>query len=383
MKKLIVLVLLFSITIVSGCSREKGDQANNTQETRNILVIAPLTGPGAALGESSMTGMKMALEDINNNAIAKGKKIDLVFKDSKTDPKTAVSIFASRNLYSSEKVVISEMSGVTRALAGPARQARVLLAATLVGAPNLGGGSPYFVMINVLSNAIAPPVARYAARKHAKIGLLYYDDDYGKANYNLFKEAYEKAGGKILLAEPYSRQANTARILVDKVKKYGAKAVFIAGYGPTYMALFKSFKELAPEIQIYADIGIAAAPIFKAIGDASEGVIFAATEIDAYPPITERARHFHERFTKAQPGKRPDYITAYSYDTIMILNDAFQAVPDGNPEKIRNYLIGKTWNGFGGGFRYDPDTGDSIYEDLPLFKVENGEIKRLSNAAVR
>lgn len=366
-KVFLCILLIFSVTVYA-CQ----NQGIATKEKHKILVIAPLTGPGAELGQSSRIGIQMSLEDI----VASGSpsNIELVFQDSRTDPKTAISIFASRNLFSKERIIISEMSGVTRALAEPARKEKVLLLATLVGVPNLGSGSPYFVRVNVMSNAIAPPLARFAATKYKKIACLYLNDDYGKANFELFKRTYEEHSGKVIFSEAFGNQPADAKLLVEKVVRSGAKASFIAGYGPTYIALFKAFKELAPQIQLFAEIGLVNDPIFRAVGNAAEGVYVAATEIDEYPPTSEKAKAFATRYVNMGGGKRPDYVTAYSYDTIQVLHKALMVVPDGDPDKIKQYLFSQQFKGLGGGFKFNPSTGDSIYEDLPIFRVKGGHI---------
>ena len=361
--------------LIAGCDRGEPEIASGG--ARKILVIAPLTGSGAELGHSSRIGMEMAVEDIA--ADPSRAKIALVFQDSKTDPKTAVSILASRELYSDEKVVISEMSGVTRALVTPARQADVLLVATLVGAPALGGGSNRFARINVMSDAIAQPLARFAAGSYEKIACLYLNDDYGIANYELFAEAFKATGGQVGFSESFSaRQPAEARILVEKVAQSGSQAVFIAGFGPTYVALFRAFKELAPDIQVFADIGIVNAPVLAALGDAANGVYTVATEIDAYPPLSERAVAFYDRFRSRSPDGKPDYVTAYSYDTVTVLNEALAEVPDADPGKIRNFLTSQFFEGYGGRFKIDPTSGDSIYDPLPVFVIRDGKILPVS-----
>ena len=365
----IVAVVLLCLFVAKQNTTINGDN----EDTPKILVIAPLTGPGAALGVSSRTGMEMALEDLR----AEGVQLELNFQDSKTNPSTAVSILASQSMHSNRKVFISEMSQVTRSLVAPAEQANLLMLSTLVGVPNIGNGSSSFVRINVMSDAIAPPLAKHAAKYQKKMAVLYLNDDYGRANRDLFVKTYTAAGGEVVVDESFERDPSSARILVEKVKQSEAKACFISGYGPVYPELFKVFKQLSPSTQIYADIGLANAPVFKAVGQASEGVILAATEVDAYPPVTEQAKKLSDRFTTLLPGKRPDYVVAYSYDTIRILAQALKAVPEATPKALREYLCSRSFNGYGGTFKIDPKSGDSIYDPLPLYQVHNGHIVRL------
>lgn len=348
-------------------------QRRTAESSTSVLVITPLTGPGAALGASSQFGMKLALEDLG----AKAARIKLNFQDSKTDPKTAVTLLASRELHANSRIVISEMSQVTRALVQPAQEQNVLLLATAVGVPNIGQGSTNFIRVNIMSDAIAKPLARFAATKHRTMAILHLNDDYGRANRDLFKETYTGAGGSVVLSEAFETDPAVVGTLVEKVRASGAPACFVAGYGPAYPVIFKKFKELAPSIQLYADIGLANAPVFRAIGNAADGVYLAATDVDEFPATTERGKALSEKFSLVKPGERPDYVVAFSYDTIVVLADALSSVPSGDPQAVRQYLLKKQFDGLGGKFYFAQDTGDSIYAELPIFEVKSGHIVRL------
>lgn len=363
------LAVLAAAFVVGRQIRTKG----GGDDVPRILVVAPLTGPGAALGASSRVGMEMALADLRS----KGTQLELNFQDGKTDPNAAVSILAGHSIHSNRPVFIGEMSQVTRALVAPAERAGLLMLATLVGVPNIGGGSRSFVRVNVMSDAIALPLAQYAAKKGGKMAVLYLNDDYGRANQELFVKTYAEGGGAVVMAEAFDRDPSVARLLVEKVRRSGAGACFIAGYGPVYPELFRVFKQLAPGVQLYADIGLSNSPVFKSVGAAAEGVILAATEIDEFPPTTPSAKVFADRFSKSLPGERPDYVTAYSYDTVQVLSEALAAVPDGNPKRLREFLTSKGFEGYGGHFKIDPASGDSLYAPLPLFQVNSGKIIRL------
>jgi len=364
---LFIVVVALATVVGAVILRRSGDTTGVT-----VLVIAPLTGPGAALGDSSRVGMELALEDLRRG----GAEMHLAFEDSRTDPRTALTLLASREYYANSRIVISEMSQVARALVKPAEEQNILLLATLVGVPNIGAGSNNFVRVNVMSDAIAPPVARFAATRTKRIAILYLNDDYGRANHDLFSRAFADAGGDVAFAESFGTDPAAARTLVEKVRTSGVQACFVAGYGATYSELFRAFKELAPSVQLYADIGISNAPVFQGLGTAAEGVYFAGTEIDEYPPTTERARDFAARFAERRPGKRADYVVAYSYDTIHVLSQALRAVPSGDPTALRTFLLSQRFEGLGGRFRFDPSSGDSIYDELPILLIRDGQIVR-------
>ena len=371
--KVIIIAIIAAAALVITMVLQK-PKPQTTQAT-TVLVIVPQRGSGAALGASSQIGMKLALDDLG----PKADKLKLRFQDSETDPNIALRILSARELYANSRIVIAEMSQVTRALVQPAQEQNVLLLATLVGVPNIGKGSTNFIRVNIMSDAIAKPLARFAAKKERTMAILYLNDDYGSANRDLFKETYTDNGGSLVLSEPFQTDTSIVRTLVEKVRASGVSACFVAGYGPVYPELFKKFKELAPAIQLYADIGLANDAVFRAVGDAADGVYLAATAADEFPPTTERGKLLTAKFSAVKPGARPDYVVAFSYDTIVVLTDALEKVPSGDPQAVREYLLKKNFDGLGGKFHFDPNTGDSIYEELPIYKVKAGQIKRTSD----
>jgi branched-chain amino acid transport system substrate-binding protein len=374
-KKTIAVIIGLAVVLVAGLiiSRRTTHNGEPALNSPRVLVISPLTGSGAALGASSRAGMEMALADVRKE----GSNLELAFQDSRTDPNVAVSILASHSLHSNCRVFIGTMSQVTRALVAPAERAKLLQLATLVGVPNIGGGSHSFVRVNVMSDAIAPPLAQYAAKHEKNMSALYLNDDYGRANFDLFVSTYTKLGGVVVMSEAFDRDPAVARLLVEKVKRSGAGGCFVAGYGPVYPEIFKAFKQLAPDVHLYADIGLANAPVFKAVGSAADGVILAATDVDEYPPTTEKAQAFAARYSEKLPGERTDYVVAFSYDTVRVLADVLKAVPDAEPARVREYMLSRSFEGYGGKFKIDPVSGDSIYDPLPLFRIANGKIVRL------
>ncbi len=63
----------------------------SAQETVKIGGVASITGSGASVGASSVTGWKLAIDEINAAGGILGKKVELVLGDTTTDPTHAVS----------------------------------------------------------------------------------------------------------------------------------------------------------------------------------------------------------------------------------------------------------------------------------------------------
>ena len=78
--------------------------ADNSKDTPiKIGVIASLTGTGAVRGESAQQGLALALEELKESGVLKGREIELVYEDVPlTEPKKAPA--ALQKLASVDKV---------------------------------------------------------------------------------------------------------------------------------------------------------------------------------------------------------------------------------------------------------------------------------------
>ncbi len=96
MKKIITIIITITalLLIIAGCSNKSGIEGNvvadniieiNNIEIVKVGVLIPLTGPLGYFGEEIKEGIELAKDEINQNA--NGKRIELVYQDSKCDAK--------------------------------------------------------------------------------------------------------------------------------------------------------------------------------------------------------------------------------------------------------------------------------------------------------
>ncbi|MEM3170745.1 MAG: ABC transporter substrate-binding protein [Candidatus Nitrosotenuis sp.] len=110
------------------------------EQTIKIGAILPLTGELAEFGVDEQRGMRLAVEAINNEGGIGGKKLSIMYEDSKSDPKTAVN--ALQKLIATDKppVVFSLGSSISLAIAPMVDQNKIVLIAVAVyplGEPRL------------------------------------------------------------------------------------------------------------------------------------------------------------------------------------------------------------------------------------------------------
>ncbi len=120
------------------------DKQPTESEEIKIGAVLPLTGDGAKYGQSAKSGLDLAVEEINANGGIKGKFINVIYEDTKMEPKEGTS--AVLKLLTIEKVpaIIGAMaSSVTLAIAPIAEENKVVLLSPVSSSPLITDAGDY------------------------------------------------------------------------------------------------------------------------------------------------------------------------------------------------------------------------------------------------
>ena len=116
--KIIIWVVVAVVVVAGiwyGVSRKPAPVAE--KEPVKIGVILPLTGEAATYGISDREGMLLAIEKINAEGGINGRKVRLIVEDSEGDPKGGISAFRKLVEIEGVKVIMTELSSVSMAIA--------------------------------------------------------------------------------------------------------------------------------------------------------------------------------------------------------------------------------------------------------------------------
>ena len=121
-KKVFLLFSLFLVfaLLISGCIKKE-------PETYKVGAILPLSGSGANYGKWEKQGVDLAVDEINQAGGINGKKIEIIFEDSKSLPKDGVSAMNKLSSVDKVPVAIAGISSVVLACAPVADQYKVVL----------------------------------------------------------------------------------------------------------------------------------------------------------------------------------------------------------------------------------------------------------------
>jgi len=382
MKKRIIFPIVILLVIVigllywrTGIAPEKNKEVSINPATLKVTAIFPMTGPGASIGTYLNNGIQLAMEEIKTRY--KGRlKMNVDIIDSKNQPKEATTALLASIARTRPDAVISALSSVSSAIKPVVEQQGILTIATTTALSGLPQGSSQIVRIYPTSDNFVRPVAEYMAARFQRMGVLYIHDDFGISNFKIFSEICRAEQKEIVGAESYELLQQDTRTVVAKVLSSSPEAVFVVGYGPSYIKIFKQLREQAPNLPIFADLSFPNPAVLHALGKDAEGVIFDGTDAELTEPETRLAAEFRKRYGE-RFGQEPFMVAGFAYDSLMIIaeaslrKDSFKA-----PDKSAIIAI-SPFHGIMGTIYLDQAGESNI--PLKLMTLRNGAIVSLNH----
>lgn len=312
------LAVLFVVISLVGCSDSK------VITDYKVGAILPLTGSAAEDAEFQKHGIDLAVERINSAGGINGKRLSVVFEDSKNQAKegiTALNTLLSRDQV---PVVLSTMSGVSMPLAAYAgNKVPVVLFVTVASTPNITRHGTNIFRAFVTSDVESRAIAEFMYGKgYTKMSVLYVNDDYGLGGKDEFRKRFSELGGTIALEEPYEKGSTDQRNLVAKVAVSGAQATFVIGYDKSFALLVQQLGQTSRKMQLVTTSTLSV-PSWKAIAGPSAEGAYLANSLFKSNPDDPTTKEFDTAYQKAF-GKPSNYLSASSYTTMMMVARAIE-----------------------------------------------------------
>jgi branched-chain amino acid transport system substrate-binding protein len=235
----VILIVIIGIYIATN--------RNVSNDTIKIGVVTPLTGSAAFVGQQFQTGMQIAVEKINKQGI-NGKKVQLIFEDSRSIPKEGVNAWKNAMLLKPD-VMVSALSGVSMALAPPAKSDQVPLLVSITTASNLTEQNEWTFRYFATAKQEIPPLIKIAKSLNVKrIGVIYQNDDFGLSMLKTLTESFDG----VVNGESFGLQETDFRTQLTKIKSFGPDAILIVGLQNQLVGVAKQSRELGLNIPIFS-----------------------------------------------------------------------------------------------------------------------------------
>ncbi len=361
-QRFLTAVLAAAIMLLVACSSVPTGKVVAEQPPIKIGVIVPLTGEAAAYGIAAKEGMDLAVEEINRNGGVLGKKLELVYQDSKFDPKEAVSImqkFVAVDDF--DLIVMADGSGPTLAAAPVAQQNGRIFLATLASTPMLSATGDFFFR-TVPSDAYqGVELAKFAQSKGFKTAaILYVNDPYGVGIRDVFTREFD---GTVLIAEAFENGDTDFRTQLTKIKAKNPEVLLLVVRKELPNVLIQRQTLEIKGVMIGSETTKDQSLIDSSQGAAEGMFTVYFTEPDDFRGYRE---HFQQKY-----GREPGMFSDYSYDGIYVLADAVAKAGSTNPDAVRGQLREAKYYGATGIVQFDAN-GDVVGKPFTVFQVQQG-----------
>ncbi len=374
------LVSLALLTVALGAPRALAE------EPIKVGAILAVTGPASFLGLPESRTLEMLAEQVNAKGGVRGRKIELVIKDSGASPEKAISF--AKQLIEEDKVF---------AIIGPSTSGETM------AIKNIAEGAKKLLLSCAAAEVIVNPVAKYVFKtpqkdSHAvikifqqmnkmglkRIGVLSSNTGFGKAGKEQIEKLAPEHGIQVVLSEVYDKAATDLTAEVTKLKAANVQAIVNWSIEPAQAIVIKNARQIGLDVPIFQSHGFGNIKYAQAAGAAAEGVIFPAGRLLVVDGLSDKnpQKPVLLAYRKAYESKYKDEVSTFgghAYDAFMILVEAIQKAGT-DPEKVRDAIENmKGFVGTAGVFNFSPSDHNGLdLDSFEMLTVKDGQFVPLA-----
>ena len=247
--------LAIGVTAVAAMSA--GAQEVGVTATEILIgEVQPMSGPASLIGKAGAAGSKLAIAEINANGGINGRKLRAIYEDDGYVPSRSVS--SVKKLIDSDKVFgLTGTTGSSHMVAMLPTIEEAKIPTIVHMAPNPAVVSPrrptVFMIGPDYDYAGYVPI-RYMVekmnKKGAKYGILYQDDDFGKALLKGYQKAVKEFGLNSVAEISFKRGAKDFSAEVLNLKDKGATAVYLGTLTTESASIMSEFRRLNMDVTL-------------------------------------------------------------------------------------------------------------------------------------
>jgi len=317
------------------------------KETIKVGALLAVTGPASFLGAPEAKTLEMMVADINKKGGIKGKKVELIIKDTGASPEKALSF--AKQLIEEDKVLAiigPSTSGETMKIKSVAEEAKAILISCAAAEVIVNPVAKYvFKTPQMDKHAVMKIFEQMKAMKLSKAGVLSSNTGFGKAGKEQIEKLAPEYGIQIVANEVYDKAATDLTAEVTKVKASGAEAIINWSIEPAQSIVIKNARQIGFKGQIFQSHGFGNIEYVKAAGEAAEGVIFPAGKLLVADtlPNNDPQKAVLIKYKKDYESKFKEEASTFgghAYDAMLILTKAMEKANSTDKEAVRNAIEG-------------------------------------------
>lgn len=378
MKKALLAMFLILVLVACDNSKQTGnnggdDLSNSDSETIKIGAIISKTGKSDIYGDAVDKGIKLAIDEINENGGIDGKKIEYILEDDKSDPVEAVKAYDKLIEKNANAIIGPISSENTKAVANKSSQKNIAIISPTVGSESITEGSGNIFRTCFTNGAQGKVLANFSIdalqAKSAAI-LRNKSSNYSNEIADAFKNQFTQRGLKILADEGYEEDDSDFKTQLENIKKENPDLILIPENSEKDLIIAKEIKDAQINAKIIGSDGWDG--VLDLTDKSSEELLDAIYFVSHYArdDQSETVKEFVDSY-QAKYKKIPSAFSALAYDSVYILKDAFEKANSTDSEKLIEAIKNIEINGVTGNIRFDEK--NNPYKQAVIIKIENGK----------
>ncbi len=373
-----ILFGIIALLLLAACAQE-AVQSTPAKEPVVIKIgaLLPLSGDAAAYGTEFQRIADIALEEINAQGGVNGNKLEIIYEDSKCNPKDGAT--AAQKLIDVDKVKVilgGACSGETLGAAPIAEQAKVIMLSPSASSPDITNAGDFIFRTNP-SDAYAGKIAAEKTIRMGfkKVAIIHETTDYAQGLKKVFEETFRNKGGEVATIEKYGSDENDFKTQLSKIKASNPEAVYIVTQSPNKAGLIlKQMKQIGLNKQVIMD-AVMIRGTLKDSTDLLEGVVGVEPKFDQNGSV---AKTLFDKYHAKYGNETFGFYDAATYDAVYLIAEGLGKHGD-NTEAFRDFLYAtKNRPGAIGDITFDKN-GDLITK-FSVTQVKNGKLEEIEVA---
>lgn len=303
-------------------------------ETVKFGVNLPLSGALTPFGKSTLDGIQLRVNQINQAGGVNGHNLELVVEDNKGDKAQCISVYKKLTGIANVAAVIGPITSTNAlAIANQASQAKTPTISPTATNDKVAPKSPYMFRACFNDSFQGRVIANYAIRNRQLLKAATMVDlgsDYSKGLAQSFSDVFTREGGAIVAQESYQQKDTEFGAQLAKIKAAGAQLVFVPGYPPEVPLIVKQAGVIGLDAQFCGADGWDHESVIENSGDKIIGSFI----VGAFS--AEDTRAAVQQFV-ATMGANAGTFEALGYDSVSLLAEALKTGID--RESIRSGLL--------------------------------------------
>jgi branched-chain amino acid transport system substrate-binding protein len=328
----------------------------------------PLTGSQSQYGEVFKNSALIQVDRLNAAGGIGGRKVQIVFEDSKSDPKEAVNIARK---FVDDKRIVAVLGDFA---SGPSMAAGEVYGREGVAQLSQTASHPDFLKVskwqfrNIVTQAVEGPfMARWMLQDGIKsVAVIGLQNDWGLSATGEFRKAFEAGGGKVTSVELFNPGARDFKAILTKVAQAKPEAIYFAMFYEEGALILQQAKQLNINAKMYSAGPFYAQKLLELAGPTAEGVKLSTAFVvdNPDPKVQEYVAEYKKRY-----NSEPSMFAAQAFDAVGIMFEALKrAGPNANRAQVRDALAATAkFPGVTGETTFDPTTREP---DKQLAKLQ-------------